>query len=76
VTNVSRTVIHSTYVDKTVVHRNDYNHVSYNGGKGGIHTQQLSRRSLRASLQVASATSSETLFHTIRADFCLRGSNK
>ena len=38
-TNVNRTVIHSTYVDKTVVHRNDYNHVSYNGGKGGIHAQ-------------------------------------
>ncbi len=39
VTNVNRTAIHNTYVDKTVVYRNAYNHVSYNGGKGGIHAQ-------------------------------------
>ena len=39
VTNVNRTVIHNTYVDKTVVYRNGYNHVSYNGGRGGIHAQ-------------------------------------
>jgi hypothetical protein len=39
VTNVNRTVIHNTYVDKTVVNRNDYSHMSYNGGKSGIHAQ-------------------------------------
>ena len=39
VTNVNRTVIHNTYADKTVVYRNGYNHVSYNGGKGGIHAE-------------------------------------
>jgi hypothetical protein len=39
VTNVNRAVIHNTYVDKTVVRQNDYSHVSYNGGKGGIHAQ-------------------------------------
>ncbi|MGC9991616.1 MAG: hypothetical protein ABSD52_04330 [Candidatus Cybelea sp.] len=38
VTNVNRTVIHNTYVDKTV-YRNSYSHVSYNGGHGGIHAQ-------------------------------------
>jgi hypothetical protein len=31
VTNVNRTTIHNTYVDKTVVYRNSYSHVSYNG---------------------------------------------
>ena len=42
VTNVNRTVIHNTYVDKTV-YRNGYNHVSYNGGKGGVHAQPVTR---------------------------------
>jgi hypothetical protein len=40
VTNVNRTAIHNTYVDKTVYH-NNYNRVSYNGGKGGIHAQPV-----------------------------------
>jgi hypothetical protein len=43
VSNVNRTVIHNTYVDKTVVYHNGYNHVSYNGGKGGIHAQPATR---------------------------------
>lgn len=38
VSNVNRTVIHNTYVDKTVV-RTDDNRVSYNGGRGGIHAE-------------------------------------
>jgi WXXGXW repeat (2 copies) len=34
--NVDTTVIHNTYVDRTViVNRNEDNHVSYNGGQGG-----------------------------------------
>jgi hypothetical protein len=42
ITNVNRTVIHNTYVDRTVI-RNNNNHVSYNGGHGGIHAQPTSR---------------------------------
>lgn len=38
VTNINRTVIHNTYVDKTVI-RETSNHVSYEGGKGGIQAQ-------------------------------------
>ena len=35
--NVNRTVIHNTYVDRTVVNRYSNNvHTSYNGGRGGI----------------------------------------
>lgn len=33
--NVNTTIIHNTYVDRTVV-INNVNHVSYNGGQGGI----------------------------------------
>ena len=38
ITRVNTVVIHNTYVDKTVIHRNYYNNsrVSYNGGHGGI----------------------------------------
>lgn len=36
VVNVNRTYIHNVYVNKTVIHGNVYNHVSYNGGHGGI----------------------------------------
>jgi hypothetical protein len=38
VTNVNRTVVHNTYVDKTVI-RNTSSHTSYNGGHGGIQAQ-------------------------------------
>ncbi|HEV3092345.1 MAG TPA: YXWGXW repeat-containing protein [Candidatus Cybelea sp.] len=36
ITNVNRVVIHNTYIDKTVVYRNNNNHTGYNGGHGGI----------------------------------------
>jgi hypothetical protein len=36
VTNINRVVIHNTYVDRTVVARNNSNRKSYNGGNGGI----------------------------------------
>lgn len=36
ITRVDTTVIHNTYVDKTVVYRNNDNHTSYNGSHGGI----------------------------------------
>jgi hypothetical protein len=36
VVNVNTTVIHNTYVDRTVVVNRTVNHVSYNGGPGGL----------------------------------------
>jgi hypothetical protein len=35
VLNVNTTIIHNTYIDRTVI-VNNVNHVSYNGGQGGI----------------------------------------
>ena len=45
VVNVNRTVIHNTYVNKTVINKNvcnNCNHVSYNGGKGGVQARPTS----------------------------------
>jgi hypothetical protein len=41
VVNVNRTTIRNTYVDKTVINRGtvSHSHVSYNGGRGGIHAR-------------------------------------
>jgi hypothetical protein len=36
VLDVNTTIIHNTYVDRTVIHNNVDTHVSYNGGDGGI----------------------------------------
>jgi hypothetical protein len=36
VLNVNTTIIHNTYIDRTVVVNNNVNRVSYNGGEGGI----------------------------------------
>ena len=36
VLNVNTTIIHNTYVDRTVIENNRFNRVSYNGGEGGI----------------------------------------
>lgn len=36
VMHVNTTVIHNTYVDRTVIHNVTVNHVSYNGGTGGV----------------------------------------
>jgi hypothetical protein len=38
VSHVDVTVVHNTYIDRTVV-VNNVNHVSYNGGEGGIHAE-------------------------------------
>jgi WXXGXW repeat (2 copies) len=42
--NVNRTVVHNTYIDKTVINKNYYTHsrVGYNGGAGGIHAHPTS----------------------------------
>jgi len=34
--NVNTTIIHNTYIDRTVIVNNTVNRVSYNGGEGGI----------------------------------------
>ena len=36
VLNVNTTIIHNTYVDRTVIENNRFNRVSFNGGNGGI----------------------------------------
>ncbi len=36
VVNVNKTVIHNTYVDRTVIVNNTSNHTSFNGGPGGV----------------------------------------
>lgn len=36
VTNVNITHVRNVYVDKTVIHDNQHNRVSYNGGRGGL----------------------------------------
>ena len=36
VLNVNTTIIHNTYIDRTVIVNNNVNRVSYNGGEGGI----------------------------------------
>jgi hypothetical protein len=36
VLNVDTTIVHNTYIDRTVVINTTVNHVSYNGGEGGI----------------------------------------
>lgn len=38
VTNVNITHIRNVYVDKTVIHKTPHKRVSYNGGRGGLHT--------------------------------------
>src|SRR5579862_4533558 len=63
VTNVNRTVIHNTYVDKTVVYRNGYNHVSYNGGRGGIHAQPTAVEMKNRSYYTTSTTVSHANRH-------------
>ncbi len=36
VVNVNKTVIHNTYIDRTVIVNNTNNHTSFNGGPGGV----------------------------------------
>jgi hypothetical protein len=39
VMHVDARYVHNTYVDRTVIHENNYNRTSYNGGRGGITAQ-------------------------------------
>jgi hypothetical protein len=67
VVNVNRTVIHNTYVDKTVVHTNVNNdRVSYNGGHGGISAKPTSTQMAAAQDRVP-PTAYQTHHATIAA---------
>ena len=60
VVNVNRTVIHNTYVNETIVHNTtiiNNNHVSYNGGPGGIQHQATSQEMVAAHESHVSPTS-------------------
>ena len=39
VMHVDTTIIHNTYIDRTVIHETTINHVSYNGGRGGLNAR-------------------------------------
>lgn len=59
VMRVNRTIIHNTYIDRTVVERNtiiDNHHVSYNGGPGGIQHQPAPQERLAMRDQHMAAT--------------------
>lgn len=49
VLNVNTTIIHNTYIDRTVIVNNNVTRVSYNGGRGGIQARPTSRE--QAALQ-------------------------
>jgi hypothetical protein len=68
VTNVNRIVIHNTYVDKTVVYRNNDNHTSYNGGHGGIHAQPAAGEITAAQHQHPPTTEQQTHEQTASQD--------
>lgn len=44
VLNVNKTIIHNTYIDRTVIVNNNVNHVSYNGGEGGVAARPTSEQ--------------------------------
>ncbi|HTB97080.1 MAG TPA: YXWGXW repeat-containing protein [Terracidiphilus sp.] len=49
--NVNTTVIHNTYIDRTVVVNNTENRVSYNGGEGGITARPTAQEERVGSMQ-------------------------
>lgn len=61
VTNVNTTIIHNTYYNKTVINNvNTVNHVSYNGGHGGINSRPTSFEQSAARERRMGATSMQT----------------
>jgi hypothetical protein len=63
VVHVNTTVIHNTYIDNTVVRNTtivNNNHVSYNGGPGGINHQPTAQENTYSHEQHMAATSFQT----------------
>jgi hypothetical protein len=60
VMHVNTTVIHNTYVDKTVVNVSVNNHVSFNGGTGGVAAQPTAEERAAENEHHVAATESQT----------------
>lgn len=74
VLNVNTTIIHNTYVDRTVI-VNNTNRVSYNGGRGGIPAGPTSAQERVAQLRhIPPVTAQQQHIQTARANPDLRAS--
>ena len=60
VVNVNTTVIHNTYIDRTVVVNNNETRVSYNGGEGGITARPTSQEERVGSMQHLAPVAAQT----------------
>ncbi|HXB28741.1 MAG TPA: hypothetical protein VNW49_02925 [Puia sp.] len=61
VVNVNTTVIHNTYVDRTVVVNHSNNRVSFNGGTGGVSARPSAQEESAMRERHVQATSEQTL---------------
>jgi len=69
VVNVNRTVIHNTYVDKTVVNERVVSHASFNGGPGGTRAVATEReRSYERETHVQATSGQASHEHMARSD--------
>jgi hypothetical protein len=69
VVNVNSTVIHNTYVDRTVVHEGEVSHASFNGGPGGTRAVATEReRSYERETHVQATSEQTTHEHTAASD--------
>ena len=69
VVKVNTTVIHNTYVDRTVVHEGEVSHVSFNGGPGGVRAVATEReRSYERETHVEATSEQRTHEHTAASD--------
>ncbi|HXP70604.1 MAG TPA: YXWGXW repeat-containing protein [Candidatus Dormibacteraeota bacterium] len=69
VVNVNRTVIHNTYVDKTVVNERVVSHASFNGGPGGTRAVATEReRSYERETHVQATSEQASHEHMARSD--------
>ena len=60
VVNVNKTVIHNTYVDRTVIVNNTNNHTSFNGGPGGVSARPSAQEEAAVRERHVQATAEQT----------------
>jgi WXXGXW repeat (2 copies) len=60
VVNVNTTVVHNTYVDRTVTVNNTNNHTSFNGGPGGISARPTAQEETAVRERHVQATAEQT----------------
>ena len=69
VVNVNTTVIHNTYVDKTVIRGGEVSHISFNGGPGGVRAVATEReRSYERENHVQATSEQMTHEHSAASD--------